>query len=875
MKMTTRDKEKVAKAAMVEHWLSLLTPTQFALLFPSHKNRPSIDIGKSTSGATALGGETSTGAAPGAYSGGGRGGGGHGGRGYGRQDGGISGDSGGPKQSLVYKPSWLKRAEKESGVIIQEAQYSGAKILGGSTIPKTTSKETLDALNKVAAENNLKPSAISMMINLESEWGTKSKTGSYYGLTQIGGETFSEAGGRLGGVTYDEFKVASPGKQIEVYGDWLAHYKFKEQAQKYGIDFSKMTAPQQAAYLQGMQFAPNAEDWKREFSKGNYDYMTTSSPQARALGSTSINDMAAYYQGVENRDKAIYEASSIPDLPNKTGQITPEPGLRPGDNVMGPFGDLESQMNDRVKTYYKNLSENQKKDFGSMVDKVGMYNLNTWANEAPTAEAVGEKFFIERGNIEGVNPKVVNLLKEASRDLPEGWKVKTISGKDARSTGTKNHPGGLAVDVIIEDENGKNVPHNKNSSGWKHYEQLYRSVNIRGKEMYPDDEFIWGGPWNSDSAGRGDPMHYQLVDKSVRGSSEDMRYTMGGGLAPGHEFIREGGQLTPEERGAWDQRVVERMAAEREEIMAKSSATPVPGPAVAAPGAITPEPGPRPQPPRFPTKDDPFYGATFPKGMPKPNVENLSPGYRRWAAAQDRSKLNKILEDRWSSRNSLEKMFAQPSNVEKAMNENFAAAKAKLSTEELSARTQEIEKVEASRAEEIRKYNEPSSVEAVRSPSVPTESATPVEAAPAQEAPKEAPKEEPPKMATGGKVQTKDDSLLVSKRTGKPYAQVHSGEKMDITPAHRLSAKELEGQRKTKQEKAEVAIESQKKQSNVSDQIQKTIKQSMPKQGTLPRFDHTAHVQRTPSSDRAYDSARFILDNPRRLGSKDSSNFGQ
>ena len=190
-------------------------------------------------------------------------------------------------------------------------------------------------------------------------------------------------------------------------------------------------------------------------------------------------------------------------------------------------------------------------------------------NYSTVSKTGTEKFGVMRGNIEGVDQKLVNVVDAASRDLPPGWNVKMISGKDARSTGTKNHPTGLAMDVQIYDDKGNLIPHDRNSPGWKHYEKLYRSVNQRGKSMYPDEEFIWGGAWISSAAGRGDPMHFQLKDPNVRGSSQSSgRYTMEGGLAPGHPFIQEGGQLTADERAAWDEQVKQNIANEAQPIEA-------------------------------------------------------------------------------------------------------------------------------------------------------------------------------------------------------------------------------------------------------------------------------------------------------------------
>src|SRR5262245_5469583 len=112
-----------------------------------------------------------------------------------------------------------------------------------------------EAINKVAAENGVSPAAVRQVIAVESNFDPRASTGSYNGLTQIGRTTFNEAGGKLGGLTYDEFLKATPEQQVGAYGDYLKHYNFQGQMQRHGIDLGKLSPDQQFAVLQGMQFA--------------------------------------------------------------------------------------------------------------------------------------------------------------------------------------------------------------------------------------------------------------------------------------------------------------------------------------------------------------------------------------------------------------------------------------------------------------------------------------------------------------------------------------------------------------------------------------------------------------------------------------------
>lgn len=165
------------------------------------------------------------------------------------------------------------------------------------------------AIEQQAAILGVHPSAVAGIIDTESRFDPDANTGSYYGATQIGRLTFTEAGGRLGGLTHDEYIDADLATQISVYSHYLTHYGFQNNA--VGQTIGNQNIPTQAALLQGMQFAPNGNTqyvpsnraWQDAYTQGNYDAYTstrsdgTYSPQASFLGSTSLNDMIQYYSG--------------------------------------------------------------------------------------------------------------------------------------------------------------------------------------------------------------------------------------------------------------------------------------------------------------------------------------------------------------------------------------------------------------------------------------------------------------------------------------------------------------------------------------------------------------------------------------------------
>ena len=202
---------------------------------------------------------------------------------------------------------------------------------------------------------------------------------------------------------------------------------------------------------------------------------------------------------------------------------------------------------------------------GASIDSVPNTKSMSPAELKETFKEGDERFFRETGNLEHgknkLNPKLVEVMKAASKDLPPGYHVKMISGADARPTGTANHPGGVAMDLIIVDDKGNNILHKGFGKGHKIYEQLSQSMNIRGKEMYPGTNYIWGGAWESRAAGIGDRMHYQIVDPEQvvpRASSSSGSYTFEGGATN-----RQYAYMTHEERRAYQKHVNEKMKEER------------------------------------------------------------------------------------------------------------------------------------------------------------------------------------------------------------------------------------------------------------------------------------------------------------------------
>jgi hypothetical protein len=194
-----------------------------------------------------------------------------------------------------YNPSVI---EQGSGINLQQDGSDAGFASLPNSIESKIDPDSKGALTSVATANGLDPNAIALLINTESGWSTSTRSpgrGTYRGLTQIGEQTFREAGGSLGGLTWQQFQSASPAQQINTYGAWLNHYNFGSKVNAAGINLSQLTTAQQAALLQGFQFAPNASGWLNAFGRGDGSVPATTTNQADRLGNTSINDMAAYY----------------------------------------------------------------------------------------------------------------------------------------------------------------------------------------------------------------------------------------------------------------------------------------------------------------------------------------------------------------------------------------------------------------------------------------------------------------------------------------------------------------------------------------------------------------------------------------------------
>jgi hypothetical protein len=174
-------------------------------------------------------------------------------------------------------------------------------LVAGAGVPPGSGSTVFDALNAVAATHNVDPAAIAGIINTESGWDTDWITGQCIGLTQVGAEFVAFLK-----MTQAQFLALPADAQINAYGTWLDYYQFDAQMTGLNIVVAALPLPQQAAVLQGMQFAPGARAWKAALAKGDLSVPTTAAPPETFPDGTSVGEMADYYSKFFRQHPPVY-----------------------------------------------------------------------------------------------------------------------------------------------------------------------------------------------------------------------------------------------------------------------------------------------------------------------------------------------------------------------------------------------------------------------------------------------------------------------------------------------------------------------------------------------------------------------------------------
>jgi hypothetical protein len=150
----------------------------------------------------------------------------------------------------------------------------------------------------------------------------------------------------------------------------------------------------------------------------------------------------------------------------------------------------------------------------------------------------------EARDIKGVDPRLVHILEEASKDFP--LRVRLFSGKEGRSKGV--HSTGKASDIMIHDEAGNPIGAYGTPETANIYAMFAEKARQKQQELYPElnDKFVWGGSFSGMSKksgvggkyGGGDWMDFRIA--GAVGTNEMKAYKFGEGWQKGYEYYASG-----------------------------------------------------------------------------------------------------------------------------------------------------------------------------------------------------------------------------------------------------------------------------------------------------------------------------------------------
>ena len=169
---------------------------------------------------------------------------------------------------------------------------------GGLGLPTslTSDPATMAALNNAAQALGISPAATGLNIMEESAGNPNAKLGSYYGLLQEAASQ-NPAYTVLDSQTAAALKAGnlSPADQLIAYlQQWLPGYNIPNRMAN-TVFPGDMSIAQQAAMMQGLQFAPNSNAWLNAIANNNQNLPATTSPQAANLGPNTYGSMTAAF----------------------------------------------------------------------------------------------------------------------------------------------------------------------------------------------------------------------------------------------------------------------------------------------------------------------------------------------------------------------------------------------------------------------------------------------------------------------------------------------------------------------------------------------------------------------------------------------------
>ncbi len=174
--------------------------------------------------------------------------------------------------------------------------------------------------------------------------------------------------------------------------------------------------------------------------------------------------------------------------------------------------------------------------------------------EAPETGATRRGLEIpSSANFEKVDPRLQDMVKTAAQRFPYRVEVTPDGGFNSRVEVTPHHPRGLAIDVLIYDENGKELPRLRHGPSFRIYERWAQTVRQVLLEKYPEltDKLRFGGYFHQGESY--DQMHLDISGGGMAlGSWERGLYDPE--LLPGAVSIGTGepDKIRLEQLGYWD-----------------------------------------------------------------------------------------------------------------------------------------------------------------------------------------------------------------------------------------------------------------------------------------------------------------------------------
>jgi hypothetical protein len=162
--------------------------------------------------------------------------------------------------------------------------------------------DVLSGVKSTAGSLGIDPAALGALFQEESNWNPRSNMYGNWGLGQMSSGQFKDAGGTLGGLTFQQYQQASPADQIYSYNDMAA----RALARNPGLVLGQYDVPIQYSVLQALNFNPVATanaPWMAGLLRGDTTIPiltgATAAAQARDLrdanGNVTLNSIAAAY----------------------------------------------------------------------------------------------------------------------------------------------------------------------------------------------------------------------------------------------------------------------------------------------------------------------------------------------------------------------------------------------------------------------------------------------------------------------------------------------------------------------------------------------------------------------------------------------------